>query len=145
MIAPSDGGRRSGKGERLVTMERDLIEAQLDKASATRRQAELDLQRIERLMKQKLASDDQLARSRTALDVARAEERVLQTRLQYTQIDAPFDGVLSARLASPGDIAPRLDEVACRAPLSFTSRHTMDSLTRNRLRAWLCSPPTDSS
>ncbi|OOZ40955.1 hypothetical protein BOW53_05340 [Solemya pervernicosa gill symbiont] len=100
-------GDQISEGDRLVSMERDLLKAQLDKASATRRQAELDLKRIERLVKQKLAADDQLARTRTALDVARAEERVLETRLQYTLISAPFDGILSARLASPGDIAPR--------------------------------------
>jgi len=94
-------------GEVLVEMERTLLTAELDKARATRKQAELDLKRIKRVVSQKLAAEEQLARSKTALEVASAEQRLLETRLRHTTIRAPFDAIVSQRLVSPGDIAPR--------------------------------------
>ena len=48
-----------------------------------------------------------MARTRTALQVAQAEEALLRTRLGYTRITAPFGGVVTERLAEPGDVAPR--------------------------------------
>ena len=75
-------------------------------AVATRRQARVDLKRLESLVPRKLASDDELARARTALELAKAEEALLRTRLGRTVIQAPFEGVISERLREPGDVVP---------------------------------------
>ncbi|UCE90388.1 MAG: efflux RND transporter periplasmic adaptor subunit [Pseudomonadota bacterium] len=94
------------KGEELVRLEDALIRAELSKTVATRRQAQLDLKRLESLVPRKLASDDELARARTALELAKAEEALLRTRLGRTKIHAPFQGVISERLREPGDVVP---------------------------------------
>ncbi len=100
-------GDRVRGGTALVTLDGALLQVQLDKAAATRRQAETDLARLKELVKKKLAAEDLLARAETALQVARSEEALLRTRLGYTVIHAPFDGVVTARLAEPGDAVPR--------------------------------------
>ncbi len=90
-------------GELLVRMEDELLKAELAKARATTNQARQDLERISNLVTRKAASKDELTRTNTALDVAKAEQRLLETRLSYTRIPAPFRGVISHRFVEPGD------------------------------------------
>ncbi len=104
-------GDRVTEGSLLVSLDDALLRAQLNKAIATRHQAELDLKRLEGLGRKRLVSEDELARARTALEVARAEESVLQTRLGYTVERAPFAGVVQERLAEPGDVVSRYTHV----------------------------------
>ncbi len=94
-------------GTVLVRLDDRLLRAELDKAGATLRQAELDAQRLGGLMAKKLIAEEQLNRAMTALEVARAEERLLKARLGYMTIRAPFDGKLAERLIEPGDVAPK--------------------------------------
>ena len=90
----------------LARLDDALIRAELDMAVASRKQAELDLKRLERIVPQKLATEDQLARADTALELARAAESLQRTRLSRTVIEAPFAGVISERLKEPGDAVP---------------------------------------
>ena len=101
--APWFEADRVAKGERLIRLDAALIRAHMDKARAETRQATLDLQRLNKLAKQRLASEDEIARARTAVNVARAEEKILATRLSYMSIRAPFAGVVTERRAEPGD------------------------------------------
>jgi len=103
------------KGTLLVQLDNSLLQAEFDKAKATRRQAQLDRNRIQGLVKKRAASKDELARANTALDVAIAEQKLLQTRLGFTTINAPFAGVVTQRLMEPGDLAARHNHV-----LTFT-------------------------
>ncbi len=74
-------GDKVEQGERLVQLDDALLRAQLDKASANSRQAKLDLKRIEGLIKKRAVSKDELSRATTALDIAHAEQRMLDIRL----------------------------------------------------------------
>ncbi len=100
-------GDAVAEGEILLRLDDAVIRAELDKARANRRQAELDLKRLQGLVPKRLASEDELARARTALALARAEEALLQTRLARTVVRAPFSGVITRRLREPGDALPR--------------------------------------
>jgi RND family efflux transporter MFP subunit len=91
----------------LVQLEDDLLRAQLDKVRATKEQKKLDLQRQEGLRKKRAVSEDELAQARTALTVAQAEERLLETRLAFTRISAPFAGIITKRLVEPGDFVTK--------------------------------------
>ncbi len=95
----------------LMRLDEALLRAELSKTIATRHQAELDLKRLDRLMRKKLVSEDELARAKTAVEVARAEETVLRTRLGYTVEKAPFAGVIEQRLAEPGDVVSKYTHV----------------------------------
>ncbi|MBW9265036.1 MAG: efflux RND transporter periplasmic adaptor subunit [Candidatus Thiodiazotropha sp. (ex. Lucinisca nassula)] len=94
-------------GETIVTLDEELLNSELEKAVATAKQMRLNLKRQEELAKRLAVSQDELAQAQTDLSVAEAEKRVLQTRLGYTRISAPFAGVVSKRLVEPGDVVPR--------------------------------------
>jgi RND family efflux transporter MFP subunit len=102
---------RVKQGELLIRLEDDLLRAELAKAKATTRQARQDLARIENLVRKLAASEDEQARLRTRLEVAAADQLLLETRLGFTRISAPFDGIVSARLAEPGDVMPRNNHI----------------------------------
>jgi membrane fusion protein (multidrug efflux system) len=95
------------EGEIIVTLDGQLLQSELEKAVATAKQTRINLKRQEELAKRLAVSQDDLAQARTDLSVAEAEKRVLQTRLSYMRIKAPFSGVVSERLAEPGDVVPR--------------------------------------
>lgn len=89
----------------VIGLDDEVIQAELDKAVASKEQAKLDYDRLKKLKKQ-LASDDEIARAHTAYDIAIADEKLQQTRLDKTTIKAPFDGIITERLYEPGDVVP---------------------------------------
>lgn len=91
-------------GDILVTLDNQLIQADLDKAIALVKQAKVSLQRLKKLQPKKLASEEDVTLARTTLDVANAEEKRQRTRLSRTTIKAAFDGVISQRNYEPGDV-----------------------------------------
>jgi len=95
------------KGDVLLKIDDKLLRAQFDKANATLEQTQQDLKRLQKLRKKRLVAEDEVNRARTALNVAEAEQRLLATRLSYTSLASPINGVISERLAEPGDVAPR--------------------------------------
>jgi len=106
LALPFFEGDKVAAGAELVRLDDALIRAELAMAVASRKQAELDLQRLQNLVPRKLASEDELARAQTALELARAEEKLKRTELSHTVIKAPFAGVISARLKEPSDVVP---------------------------------------
>ncbi len=95
------------KGQALAKLDARILRAQLRKASAVRRQAEIELKNLQSLASKKLVSGNTLERAKTTFAVARAEQSVLKTRVSYMTIRAPFSGAIAARLVEPGDIAPK--------------------------------------
>jgi len=95
------------QGAQLVKIDDSLLQAELARADALTRQARIDLERLEGLVRRKAASEDELARARTDLDVAIADRRILETRFGHTRITAPFAGLIAERLAEPGDMAAK--------------------------------------
>jgi RND family efflux transporter MFP subunit len=100
-------GDRVKTGDMLVRLDDALIKAQLARAAATRKQAEQNLNRLKELRGKKLVSEDEYARSQTQLEVSEADEQLLKTRLGYTTIESPLNGVVSERLSEPGNVAER--------------------------------------
>ncbi|NOX42963.1 MAG: efflux RND transporter periplasmic adaptor subunit [Gammaproteobacteria bacterium] len=100
-------GDMVNKGSVLVELDDQLLRAELGKAIATHRQAELDLKRLTDMLNKQLVSNEEKARVQTALEVAQSEEKVLETRLAFTTIKAPFSGMINERLLESGDIVPR--------------------------------------
>jgi len=95
------------KDELLIRLDDSLLKAELDKARATRRQAKENRNRIKTLQSKRMASDDERLQAVTNLLIATAELDLLQARYEYTRIRAPFSGIVTQRLAEPGDIAPK--------------------------------------
>ena len=108
---PHYEGDAIGQNDVLVRLDNTLIQAQLSRAVATRKQAQQDVKRLKELRSRKLVSEDEYTRALTQLDVAKADEHVLKTRLGYTTITSPIDGVVSARLSEPGNVVERHQHV----------------------------------
>jgi len=111
MELPYHEGDIIKKGALLVQIDDQELNAELDKAIANRKQATIDLDRLKKLQPRKLASDDEVARAQTQLELTRAEEALLRTRLSETQIKAAFNGIISERLMEQGDQAPSYSHI----------------------------------
>lgn len=108
---PSFEGDAVSAGSIVLRLDRVLLETELAKALAVRKETEANLARIERLAGSRMVAEDEVLRGRTAVDVAKAEEALLRTRLGYTIVSAPFDALVTERLAEPGDVVERHDHV----------------------------------
>ncbi len=95
------------KDDLLIQLDDRLLRAELDKARATRQQAKENRNRIRTLQSKRMASDDERLQAVTNLLIATAELDLFQARFEYTRIRAPFNGIVTQRLAEPGDIAPK--------------------------------------
>jgi membrane fusion protein (multidrug efflux system) len=95
------------KGQVLVRLDGRLLQAELAKARAARKQAEYDYERLKPLEPKQLVSENTVALARTKYEMARADENVLRTRLGYMTIRSPFDGKVAAREVEAGDVAPK--------------------------------------
>lgn len=94
-------------GSIVAKLDDRLLRAQLARAQATRRKAEQDLKRVKGLIGKRLVSEEELTRSETDLEVTKADEDVLLTRLSYAAIKAPINGLVIERLSEPGNVAER--------------------------------------
>jgi multidrug resistance efflux pump len=70
-----------------------------------RQQAESDLKRATDLMQQKILSQSEFDSAQSKFRIAAAAEAEAKTMLDYTLINAPFDGVITRKLADVGDLA----------------------------------------
>jgi RND family efflux transporter MFP subunit len=95
------------RGQVLARFDARLMQAQLDKAIANRKQAEFELERTKKLAPKKLISENALLQVQTKLEISKADESVLRTRLDYMTIRAPFDGEIAERLVEPGDVVSK--------------------------------------
>ncbi len=104
-------GDRVKKGTLLVQLDNALIKTDVAKARASREQAELDLSRLKKLLPKKISTEEEVARARTEVDLAIAEEKRQLTRLKRTSIKAPIDGLITKRLYEPGDMLPPQSQI----------------------------------
>lgn len=100
-------GDRVEAGQRLFAIDDTLLQVALEKADAVLAEARANIKRLDGLRKRRLVGEDEFLRAQTAALVASAERRLLQTRLGFTAITAPFDGVVTERRIEPGDVVAR--------------------------------------
>ncbi len=98
-------GQSVKAGERLVQLDAHEIQTRLDQAAAARQQAENDLKRATDLIQQKILSQSEFDNAQSKFRIAAAAEAEAKTMLGYTDIVAPFAGVITRKLADVGDLA----------------------------------------
>ncbi|GMR01662.1 MAG: efflux RND transporter periplasmic adaptor subunit [Gammaproteobacteria bacterium] len=99
------------KGTLLVQLDNEILKTDVAKAKASREQAEVDLSRVKKLLPKKISTEEEVAKARTELDLAIAEEKRQLTRLRRTSIKAPIDGLITKRLYEPGDLLPPQSQI----------------------------------
>ena len=98
-------GQPVKQGDVLVELATQEIQARLDQANATFRQAELDFNRTGNLRKQQAATQAELDAAQARYIVAKATVAEAEALSGYAKIVAPFDGVVARKLADEGDLA----------------------------------------
>jgi RND family efflux transporter MFP subunit len=98
-------GDRVKQGQLLVSLDKQEITARLNQAQAANKQAENDLRRYQALLPQKAISRQDFDNAQSRAQIAAAALAEAETVLAYTQIIAPFDGVISRKFVSAGDLA----------------------------------------
>jgi len=101
-VAP---GAKVTRGQVLATIDAREIRARLDSAVAAQDQARKDFARIEKLLQSGSSTRQEFDAATTRLRTADAALVEARTMLQYTEIAAPFDGVVTRKLVEVGDLA----------------------------------------
>jgi membrane fusion protein (multidrug efflux system) len=90
------------KGDLLVKINDNELQAELKKLTLDEKLALDDLYRKEKLLELKAVSQEELDISRNQLGVIQAEIDLVKARLEKTGIYAPFSGRIGLRYISPG-------------------------------------------
>ena len=91
------------QGQLLFTVEQPPYVEQLNLAQARLDQAKSDYQRQTQLLSENAASQASVENSRANLQQAQANVNIAKINLGYTEIRAPFAGVIGRRMVDPGN------------------------------------------
>lgn len=89
-----DEGQYVKAGQVLFRIMPKIYEAELLKAEAEAKAAEIELQNTKTLADKNVVSKNELAMAKAKLDQARAEVSLAKLHLSFTEIRAPFDGTI---------------------------------------------------
>ena len=98
-------GQKVKEGDLLVELDVREIRAKLDQATPVREQAEKDLKRFTDLLAKRVITQQEFEGAESNARVARAAVVEAETMLGYAKVSAPFDGVITRKLADVGDLA----------------------------------------
>jgi RND family efflux transporter MFP subunit len=98
-------GQQVRKGDLLAQLDAREIQAKLDQALAVRHQTESELKRYETLRAKQVITPAEFEAVQSRYQVAVATATEAETMLSYAKIMAPFDGIVTRKLADVGDLA----------------------------------------
>ena len=98
-------GQKVKAGELLAELDVREIRAKLDQATPVREQAEKDLKRFTDLLAKRVITQQEFEAAESKARVARAAVTEAETMLGYAKVTAPFEGVITRKLADVGDLA----------------------------------------
>ena len=100
-----DVGDRVSAGSPVVVLDAPDVQARIDAAEAQAALAESTFRRVESLAADRAASQQELDEARARLEAARGALADARAQAAYAVVRAPFGGVVTERLAEPGDLA----------------------------------------
>jgi membrane fusion protein (multidrug efflux system) len=143
-----DEGHTVREGQMMFQIMPMLYQAELQKAQAEAKFAEIEYQNTKQLADSNVVSPNELALARAKFDKANAELSLAQVHLGFTEIRAPFDGIMDhfyvrlGSLVDEGDLLTTLSDnrkmwVYFNVPeaeyLDYKARAKKDSLMRVNL------------
>jgi membrane fusion protein (multidrug efflux system) len=111
-----DEGQFVKKGQQMFQIMPLLYQAELQKAQAEANFAEIEFLNTKALADSNIVSKNELALAKAKLDRAKADVSLAQTHLQFTEIKAPFDGIMDhfqvrlGSLVNEGDLLTTLSD-----------------------------------
>ncbi|PSK91175.1 efflux RND transporter periplasmic adaptor subunit [Taibaiella chishuiensis] len=113
-----DEGQFVRKGQLLFQIMPQLYGAEMEKAAAEVNFAEIEYQNTKKLADSNIVAPNELAMSKAKLNKAKAELSLNKVHLQFTEIRAPFDGIIDRLQVRPGSL---VDEGALLTTLADNS------------------------
>src|SRR6476620_8075568 len=89
-----DEGQFVKKGQLLFQIMPNLYRAEVQRAQAEANFAQIEYQNTKKLSDKNVVSPNELAMAKAKLDKANAELSLNKVHLQFTEIRAPFDGII---------------------------------------------------
>ncbi|WP_165073087.1 efflux RND transporter periplasmic adaptor subunit [Paludisphaera rhizosphaerae] len=87
-------GQKVKQGELMFKLDPAPFQARLDTASADVKLAQAELDKVKKLFENKAAAEAEVRTSETKLAEAEAREKSAKADLEYTDLKAPFEGVI---------------------------------------------------
>lgn len=109
-------GQRVKQGDPMFQIMPSIYQAELKRAEAEAQAAKVEYENTKRLADSKVVSDTELAISKAKLEKAQAEVNLAQTHLGFTEIKAPFPGLIDrlhlrqGSLVDEGDLLTTLSD-----------------------------------
>lgn len=114
-----DEGQHVKKGQHMFQIMPNIYQAELQKAKAESKVANIELQNTQLLADGNVVSPNELAKAKANADKANAEVMLAQTHLGFTTIKAPFEGIMDHLEVREGSL---LDEGELLTKLSDNSK-----------------------
>ncbi|MDF2187690.1 efflux RND transporter periplasmic adaptor subunit [Paraflavitalea sp. CAU 1676] len=111
-----DEGQAVKQGQLLFKIMPTLYEAEMQKAQAEVDVAQIEVQNTESLTEKNIVSKNELAMARAKFNRAKAELSLAKAHLAFTEIRAPFDGLINrlemklGSLVEEGELLTRLSD-----------------------------------
>ncbi len=144
-----DEGQNVKKGQLMFKIMPLVYAAEVDKAKAEANFAEIEYQNTKQLADKDVVSPNELALAKAKLDKAKAELSLAQVHLGFTDVKAPFDGIMDhfqvrlGSLVDEGDLFTTLSDnsqmwVYFNVPeseyLNYKTHATAENLLKVRLK-----------
>ena len=114
-----DEGQFVKKGQLMFQIMPTIYQAEMQKAQANVNFAEIEYQNTKNLADSNVVSKNELALAKATLDKEKAELALTQAHLSFTEIRAPFDGIMDRFYERLGSL---IDEGALLSTLSDNSK-----------------------
>lgn len=114
-----DEGQHLKKGQKMFSIMPNIYKADLQKAKAEAQVAEIEYKNTKLLADENIVSQNELAMAKAKFDIAKAEVSLAETHLGFTDIRAPFDGIMDHFHVREGSL---LDEGELLTTLSDNSK-----------------------
>lgn len=96
-------GAFAHKGDVLIQLDDETFRAQLKEARARQKLSEIELDRLEKLLKQNAISQTEVDKAEANVKIYQAQTESAQATLEKRYIRAPFDGFAGIRSVSAGE------------------------------------------
>lgn len=104
-----DEGQTVKKGQLLFKIMPRLYEAELQRAQAEVNLAKIEYQNTKSLADKNVVAPNELAMTKAKYDKAKAEMALAEVHLSFTEIRAPFDGIIDRFHVRPGSLVDEGD------------------------------------